>query len=653
MTIAANDGAVTVSDASVTAEGTVEVMAKDTVSVEADASVTAGDDVSIASTEKNVAIAGTVLASGDAVVMAETDVNVSGSVTATEGKVDIGAGTTVTVTDSGWVLAGADDVTVVAKDGITVSGSVETGGGDALLTATEGAVSISGNVTALNDATIDAGTTATLSGDALLTTTEGDITVQAKNGITVADNALVTAGESVTLKSTDSGDVTVDTANLVNATDGAVTIAANEGAVTINNTTVTAAGENGKIDIDATADITVTDTAKLNAEQNLEVTTTGGDVTIKGMATVKGKTDLDATGSIVADNANNDFVGVVDATATAGSVELVAANAIKLNDVDAGTSVDVTASDIEVVANDAADTGVNAGEGIALKAVNSIAVNNAVRTEKGNILGSAASGSVTFGEKGSMWANGNDGDDDGSVNLIAAKNIESANKDTAITAKDSVNLFAGENIGSPLNVSAKYLNVDAGGSADLTMKKGVFNENGDLAVDGSKTSIKTGKDLNLTVEGNLATPGGIIQVGNNLDLAVNSATPEVNLTLGGDTIRATDKTQSGIAFKLNGGTQYPKVIGTDSDTAVFIDGRLAGGDSVYYSILGSYEAQAALGMTPDIRGAKADEAPAIFRDKNQDVIDILPNTWDAQIDDAAVVPEEAKASDAASKVARR
>ena len=43
----------------------------------------------------------------------------------------------------------------------------------------------------------------------------------------------------------------------------------------------------------------------------------------------------------------------------------------------------------------------------------------------------------------------------------------------------------------------------------------------------------------------------------------------------------------------------------------------------------------------------------LFRDKNQNVIDVLPNTWDAQFDDAAVVPEEAKASDAASKVARR
>ena len=155
------------------------------------------------------------------------------------------------------------------------------------------------------------------------------------------------------------------------------------------------------------------------------------------------------------------------------------------------------------------------------------------------------------------------------------------------------------------------------------------------------------------MEGNLSTPGGVIKVGNNLDLAVNSATPEIDLTLGGNTIRATDKTQDSLAFKFHGGNKYPTVIGTDSDTAVFIDGRLAGGDSTYYSILGSYEALAALGMTPDIRGAKADEAPVLFRDKNQNVIEVLPNTWDVQLDDAAVVPEEAKSSDAASKVARR
>ena len=300
-----------------------------------------------------------------------------------------------------------------------------------------------------------------------------------------------------------------------------------------------------------------------------------------------------------------------------------------------------------VVANEESGTGVNAAEGISLKADNSIAVNNAVRTEAGNIYGRTETGDITFGANGSMWANGNGGDDDGSVTLIAAKNIDSVNKGTAITAKDTINLFAGENIGSPLNVSAKYLNVDAGGSANVVMKKGAFNENGDLAVDDSKSSIKTGKDLKLVVEGNLSTPdGGVLRVGNNLDLTVNSATPEVNVTLGGSTITAANKTQPTIAIKTVGGTQFPEVIGSGSDTAVIIDGRVAGGDSSLFSILESYEAQAAIGMTPDIRGAVLEKTPKAYYDQKLHVNDVLPHVWDEQLDDKEVVPQEVSSKDA-------
>jgi len=517
-----------------------------------------------------------------------------------------------------------------------------------------------GNVTVNN-------TAVTAKGD------DGFVLLYAQKDISVTGASPLQADKSVALYSRGTGDITLDTANSsVTANDGAVTLTATDGAVTVNNTTVTAAGEDGDITISATKGVDVKGASTLDAAQKLTIATTSGnvtteattalkaggnldvdadagDITISGTATIKGTTDLDAKGTIVADNANNDFFGTVDATAVEGAVKLVDANTIQLNDIDAGTTVDVSAKDIEVVANATEGTGVNAGGDITFTAENAIAVNNQVTSsQEGDIKGTAATGDITFGANGSMWANG------GSVSLDAAKNITSENTATAITAKDTIGLKAGEEIGSPMNVSSPNLKVLSGGASNIVMKRGAFNENGDLAVDDVNSSIETGKDLNLVVEGNLSTPnGGIIRVGNNLDLAVNSATPEVNLTLGGSTIRATNKTQDAVAFKLHGGTQYPTVIGTQSNTGVFIDGRIAGGDSAFFSILQSYEGLAALGITPSILGAKMDEAPAIFRDKNQNLLDVLPNTWDSQLDDKAVVPEEAKDSDATSKIARR
>ena len=630
----------------------------------------------------------TITAEGEAVTINNTAVTAQGD----EGKIDVTGMKNVKVTGASKLEA---DKAVTVKS--TGTGYVLIDTTNSSVTAKDGAVTI----TAEGEAVTVNNTVVTAQGD------DGAIDVTAKKNVKVTGAAKLLADKAVTVESTDSN-ITIETTDTENATvaakDGAVTLSAEKGAVTIYTATVTAAGENGKIGIVAGTGVEINNGAKLDAAKNIEISTKAGNVTaaegtsltagdnlivsavntteeldgnigISGKVTVAGTTDLEAKGTIIADNRENDFKGTVDATAQKGSVELVDANTILLNDIDAGTTVDVKAQDIEVVANITEGTGVDAVNAITLTAKktillnnqvtsstsgditldagDSITVNSAVRSNAegentGDIKGTAQTGDITFGANGSMWANG------GSVSLDAAKNITSENTATAITAKDTISLKAGEEIGSPMNVSSPNLKVLSGGASNIVMKRGAFNENGDLAVDDVNSSIETGKDLNLVVEGNLSTPnGGIIRVGNNLDLAVNSATPEVNLTLGGSTIRATNKTQDAVAFKLHGGTQYPTVIGTQSNTGVFIDGRIAGGDSAFFSILQSYEGLAALGMTPSILGAKMDEAPAIFRDKNQNLLDVLPNTWDAQLDDNAVVPEEAKDSDATSKIARR
>ena len=582
------------------------------------------------------------------------------SITATKGDVTIAKGTksaTVTAADD-VVIAASDDTTTPAVEGNVVinESTVKATAGDVLVGAPAARVS---SFTAWNGAVVEAGKSVKVyaadnvslldgTGATKVTANDGDVVLDAEDGVSVAGaditatdagsagagdveitaagvngtlaisvggDANITADKAVTANATGTsaaGDISITTTGTVLAKNGNATIDNDNGSVTIANGKVEAqtAGV-GNVAIDATTGVAVNAGAQVVAANNMTVDTTGGDIataagttvsaggtlaatttdtttpgniTLNGVVTVVGTTDFKAAGNIAAtDGVNNDFGGAVTATgATPGTraddVTLKDKNVIDVAGVDAAGDVLVDGVTGVTVSGPVSTTG--AGKDITITASTSgnVAVNANVNAANGNITVTAATGNITSAPTATLAA----GDPTSSG---AAGTVD------AIATAGTIDV----------NTDSPYLNVNAGGNADVDVIAGTYNPTGDLTIDSNgpaavgSSSVVAGGNVNLNVAGKLSTTGSAeINAGGNLDVKATTASSPLNINVSGSTIGIDLANQAAVA--LNDHDKTYTVNGNGSHTAILIDGRLAGGDPRYFSVLSSYEGEAARGV---------------------------------------------------------
>ena len=601
------------------------------------ATVTAADDVVIAASDDTT----TPAVEGNVVINEST-------VKATAGDVLVGAPAARVSSFTAWngaVVEAGKSVKVYAADNVSLldgtgATKVTASDGDVVIDAI-GGVSVAGaDITATDAGSAGAG--------------DVEITAAGVNGtlaISVGGNANITADKAVTANATGTsaaGDISITTTGTVLAKNGNATIDNDNGSVTIANGKVEAqtAGV-GNVAIDATTGVAVNAGAQVVAANNMTVDTTGGDIataagttvsaggtlaatttdtttpgniTLNGAVTVVGTTDFKAAGNIAAnDGVNNDFGGAVTATGATGAgssadaVTLQDKNAIDVAGVEAKGKVDVDATDITVSgAIVTTGTGATGGDVDLDASTGNIAVNAAVtaandanvraNSAAGNVATTAAitaanDATVMAGNNVSLGANVEA--TAGNATVTATAGNISSTPAAVIGAGNTAMTTAGGN--ADVNVDANNINVTTGGNADLDVVAGTHNPTGDLTIDSNgpaaigSSSVVAGGNVNLNVAGKLSTTGSAeINAGGNLDVKASTASTPLNIKVGGSTIGIDLANQAAVA--LNDHDKTYTVNGNGSHTAILIDGRLAGGDPRYFSVLSSYEGEAARGV---------------------------------------------------------
>ena len=125
------------------------------------------------------------------------------------------------------------------------------------------------------------------------------------------------------------------------------------------------------------------------------------------------------------------------------------------------------------------------------------------------------------------------------------------------------------------------------------------NPSGNLVLDSNtpgtgKSSLNVGGSLNLAVGGDFKTAGGTPNVGGAFSLNAASASAPISIDNIGPVLNVNLSGQHVAAF-----TDHDRryvVIGNRSHTAVIIDGRVAGGDPRYYTLLDGLEGDVAKGV---------------------------------------------------------
>ena len=516
---------------------------------------------------------------GDVVIDAEDGVSVAGAdITATDagsgaGNVEISAAGA----NGGYAIAVAGDATITADKAVTAKATAATTAGDISITTTGTVLAKNGNVTIDNDS----GTVAIANGtvqanvDATATTpaTAANVDIDATAGVTIDGNAQVVADNSVTIDNAASavsgpatGDITIgkagDTTTLVQAKGTAAT-----DSLAINNAAA-ASPTDGSVKTDAGA--------KIDAKSGLAVSATQ-DIDAQGVVEATGATTLAADGKVEAGNANNDFGGAVTVTGTTPGT--TKAGAVTLKDKD-----DITVA------------GIDAAGAVDVDGATGVTVSGPVTTTAAD---GAASAIDIAAATGDVNINANVDAVNGSANVTAtAGNIASAAGAT-VGAANTVNATAtAGNV--DVAVDANSVNVTAGGDVKETIVAGTHNPTGDLNINADsttpgKSSVVAGGNLDINVAGKISTSDGAeIHAGGNLDVKASTASSPLNVNVGGSTIGVDLANQDAVAINDHG-KQYT-VKGNNSHTAIFIDGRLAGGDSRYFSILNSYEAESGRGV---------------------------------------------------------
>ena len=624
VTIDNDSGAVAVRNATVSASANVDIDATAGVTVAKDAQdavVTGGTDVTIDATDGDVLVAdgskvqavsgklaatagGSVTVSGAADVDAGTTVGITAGtfVKVTESaQVDAGEAVTFTAKDGDVAVDGAADVTaskgvtLTASKGVDVLGdaTVAANGGNATLTAQGEEVKVTGSVEASENVVVSANTALEISENGTVEATSGAVDLTAKNAIDISNEAEVTAGTSVTVKSTAEGDITIGTTKGVTANKVAVSNA--KGDVVANGGTV-------------------------EASESLSVVAMAGDIDLTGGKMLAKEADFNASGDINVDNAANDFTGTV--TAKGRNVALKDANAINLGNVTAGVNGNVL---VETVAGDLTvkDGATVQGKVTELSAKGNVRVNGTV-SGADLALVSAQGGNVEFdadgeakGDTVTVDASGNITQMGASVPVDGSGYANDQQLHAAVKA-NSANLIAGGSIGNAEQGTSDYVGVEAGSvAAEAGVDAAIAGANGsDINVD----CVTAGADVSLFTTGTIR-PNGTVTAGGNLTVSAkdfSGGAVKMNMSdaLTVNNFQSGDKPLLAF-FETNGGNTTPEINNQPNETIIFIDGRLAGGDIKTINLLGAVEAFPV--QTPELKSEQGVFGNPLFLHDDLDV----------------------------------
>jgi len=587
--------------------GGANVSAKTDVDVDAVGSVRVDDSAVVKATDGTLtmdAASGSVTVADKADIDAKTTVGITAGtfVKVTESaQVDAGEAVTFTAKDGDVAVDGAADVTaskgvtLTASKGVDVLGdaTVAANGGNATLTAQGEEVKVTGSVEASENVVVSANTALEISENGTVEATSGAVDLTAKNAIDISNEAEVTAGTSVTVKSTAEGDITIGTTKGVTANKVAVSNA--KGDVVANGGTV-------------------------EASESLSVVAMAGDIDLTGGKMLAKEADFNASGDINVDNAANDFTGTV--TAKGRNVALKDANAINLGNVTAGVNGNVL---VETVAGDLTvkDGATVQGKVTELSAKGNVRVNGTV-SGADLALVSAQGGNVEFdadgeakGDTVTVDASGNITQMGASVPVDGSGYANDQQLHAAVKA-NSANLIAGGSIGNAEQGTSDYVGVEAGSvAAEAGVDAAIAGANGsDINVD----CVTAGADVSLFTTGTIR-PNGTVTAGGNLTVSAkdfSGGAVKMNMSdaLTVNNFQSGDKPLLAF-FETNGGNTTPEINNQPNETIIFIDGRLAGGDIKTINLLGAVEAFPV--QTPELKSEQGVFGNPLFLHDDLDV----------------------------------
>ncbi|GAA6155628.1 hypothetical protein NBRC116588_11010 [Pyruvatibacter sp. HU-CL02332] len=522
-------------------------------------------------------------------------------VVSSTGAVDVGdvtgpAGVTVSGTDidftgtNGDVVATAGTVALTATGGgandISSAGAIDIDGN---------VVTLSGNMSATGDITIDAAT-GNASTNGSITSTGGLVSVVANAGNAVlqaiqASTGITLTANQVSATSIQGGSVDIDadagpvTATSIAATGGAVAVDAT-GNIDVDNvsatTSVRVVSSTGSVDVGdvsavTQADISGTDIDLTGAGGSVQVTTGPANLTATGGGasniSAAGAIDIDAhqvnlsgatTGASIDIDATNGPVNGGTLTATGGSVSVDSSNGIDVDDVSATTTVRVVST---LGAVDVGNVTGPAGVTISGTDVDLTGAGGSVQSANGaTSLSATGGGANNISAAGAMDI---DGDSiqlsgpvvaGGAVALTADVTVISSGgvvdvTGTSVTVNGPVNGAGGVALsGTTGNVSADSAVTSAGGTVALSAVNGDIDV---TSVSGATGATFVAQDIDVTgsinagagpasltaTAGDISTPGlldidggsisltGTVQAGTGIDL--DASTGGITAT-GGD-----------------------------------------------------------------------------------------------------------------------
>ena len=509
--------------------------------------------------------------------------SIGGALVAASNGGTIGQTGALSVTGTSQLTAGAGAVTLTQNNQLTGAVTVQAGGGVALETSTDltvaslssgGAVSlVAGGALNLPGGGIDTGSndlTLAANGGSLSTSgvlKGGNVSLTGRDGVLLGHD--VTASGALTLASTNAaigqtaGTLTVGGASTVNAGGGDITLTSGTnaftGAVSLTGATTRITGSNAlALGTLSTGALTATSTGDLDLGKGavagaLQATSGGAISQDAGGLTVGGNSVLQAGGSITLADGNNDFVGSVDLTGGATSIQ--DRNALSLGTLATGALTATSAGTLGLgsgnVGGDltAISTSGGIGQAGALVVTGTSRVDagsgGIMLTDMGNQFGGAVSlaGGITQIGSGSDLALGTLATRDLTVTGNAALNLGSGNVGGTLTATSQ----------GPISQSGALVvtgpaALDAGGGSITLTQANDFQAGLDLA--GNGIAVHDANDLSvgtlagapngavsLTADGVLTLPATAIDTGSgSLLLASNGGTLATRAALSGASV---------------------------------------------------------------------------------------------------------------------
>jgi hypothetical protein len=476
---------------------------------------------------------GTITSGADTAINTD-DFSLPAAGTVQSNTLEIGAGGTltlsgtVTTTNAGDV-AGDVSLTSVGALNITGSASITTAGSLTLLASNGNIDLASGNTllfTNSNGALTATATNGSLTFDSAIGG-DGDgypsgITGTAGNGITVTANGYLTtaaSGAGISLTAT-GGDFMANSGSEIQSGAGDVTLAANNGAVTL-------AG-----DLSSAGAATVTSNGKLTLSGTLEsvgdamLTSNNGVVAVSGSITTTGDSDTGMGGDVTLTSSSDLNIlapatittnGSLTLLANAGDIDLVSGNTLLFTNSNGALTATATSGSLTF------DSAIGGDGDSYPNAIKGTAGSGIIVTDNGYLTTAASGNGISLTATGGDFAANS-----GSEIQSGSGDITLAANNGAVTLAGDVNSAGAATVTSngKLTLSGTLESV---GDAMLTSNNGVVAVSGSITTTGDPeldgggdVTLTSGSDLNIMPTATITITGSLTLLSNNGDINLAS-----------------------------------------------------------------------------------------------------------------------------------